>query len=361
MVRGEKHGDIYQLINIEAIPDYPALEQVSKALWKAGKARGAAVLVGAGFSRNAELLSSNHGEPPLWTDLARAMQARIYPGLERLKEPLRLAEEFKVLLGESALESLIREMVRDEEWLPGVLHRRLVQLPWTDILTTNWDTLLERAALENLGQTYETVRCIGDIATTRAPRVVKLHGSLPSNRPFILTEEDYRTYPRRFAPFVNLVQQTLLENELCLLGFSGDDPNFLEWSGWVRDQLGVSARRIHLVGALDLSQAERKLFESRNISVVDLTPLVDAESKSKHRDAAAAFLDHLESSKPRSPWNWSESRVPLSAGAIQGQKAEAVSFIKAFVESWRASRRSYPGWVICPPYVRASAKRQRFQ
>ena len=103
----------------------------------------------------------------------------------------------------------------------GKLHNRLVELPWVDILTTNWDTLLERAAVSVIGQTYETVRSLEDIATTRAPRIVKLHGSLPSNRPFIFSEEDYRTYPRLFAPFVNLVQQVLLENELCLVGFSG--------------------------------------------------------------------------------------------------------------------------------------------
>ena len=70
------------------------------------------------------------------------------------------------------------------------------------------------------------------------PRIAKLHGSFPSNRPFIFTEEDYRTYPRRFAAFVNLVQQSMMENVFCLLGFSGDDPNFLYWTGWVRDHLG---------------------------------------------------------------------------------------------------------------------------
>ena len=217
-------------MRIDEIPDYPALQQLGRALWKIGKARGAAILVGAGFTKNAERVHSNTPGPPLWTDIARVMQERIYPGVVGQKDPLRLAEEFKVLLGEPALEGLIRDMVRDEEWLPGDLHKKLVKLPWTDILTTNWDTLIERAALENLGQTYETVRCVSDIATTRPPRVVKLHGSLPSNRPFIVSEEDYRTYPSLFAPFVNLVQQTLLENELCLLGFSGDDPN----SGVVR-------------------------------------------------------------------------------------------------------------------------------
>ena len=27
-----------------------------------------------------------------------------------------------------------------------------------------------------------------------APEIIKLHGSFPSHRPFIITEEDYRTY-----------------------------------------------------------------------------------------------------------------------------------------------------------------------
>jgi len=230
-------------------------------------------------------------------------------------------------------------------------------LPWTDILTTNWDTLIERAALENLGQTYETVRCIGDIATTRAPRVVKLHGSLPSNRPFILSEEDYRTYPRVFAPFVNLVQQTLLENELCLLGFSGDDPNFLEWSGWVRDQLGASARRIHLVGALDLSPAHRKLLESRNISAIDLTPLVVGLGKARHRAAATEFLTYLEKAKPRAQWDWPEphkSTVPVTT--FQDTPAHILGFAMETLRTWEAQRLLYPGWLVCPPHIRTVVK-----
>lgn len=194
---------------IEELDDFPSLQQLARALWKTGESRGAAILVGAGFSRNAERIEETTPEPPLWTDLAAEMAKRIYPNGGAPNDQLRLAEEYKAVLSESALESLIKELIRDEELLPGQLHRKLVGLPWTDILTTNWDTLIERAALENLGQTYETVCCIGDISTTRAPRVVKLHGSFPSNRPFIVSQEDYRTYPKIFAPFVNLVQQVL--------------------------------------------------------------------------------------------------------------------------------------------------------
>lgn len=342
-------------MKIQELPDYPALQQLGRALWKTGKARGAAILVGAGFSRNADRIHANVPEPPLWSDIAAAMQDRLYPSENARRDPLRLAEEFKAVLGESALESLIRELVRDDEWMPGELHKALVRLPWTDILTTNWDTLLERAALENLGQTYETVRSIGDISTTRAPRVVKLHGSLPSNRPFILSEEDYRTYPRIFAPFVNLVQQTLLENELCLLGFSGDDPNFLEWSGWVRDQLGASARRIHLVGALDLNAAQRRLLESKNISAIDLGFLVDKGNTERHRTAASLFLKYLLDAQPRAPWDWPDTHNIAAArfSPIQSTPAQRIKDTLDTIVDWEQQRVAYPGWVVCPPQIRS--------
>ena len=61
--------------------------------------------------------------------------------------------------------------------------------------------------------------------------------------PLIFAAEDFRTYPARHAAFVNLARQIFIENDLCLVGFSGNDPNFLEWAGWVRDHLGGHARR----------------------------------------------------------------------------------------------------------------------
>jgi tetratricopeptide (TPR) repeat protein len=193
-----------------------------------------------------------------------------------------------------------------------------------------------------------------DIATTRAPRVVKLHGSLPSNRPFILTEEDYRTYPHRFAPFVNLVQQALLENELCLIGFSGDDPNFLKWTGWIRDHLGASARRIYLVGALELSTAQRRLLEQRNISPIDLSPLVaHLEVARRHQAATELFLDRLSADRPMAAWDWNPHCARLAATSDYTTAPEQVAAaLKSLAEGWTAARLKYPGWAVCPPHLR---------
>jgi SIR2-like domain len=200
---------------IEDLQDYATLREVQRALWHAGEARGAAVMVGAGFSRHAELPGATSPQPPLWDDFSKEMCRRLrYPHHDGPRDPLRLAEEFRAALGQAALDALIRDLVRDEALAPSDLHRDLLRLPWSDVLTTNWDTLLERARFADFDRTYEVVRTPADIASTRTPRIVKLHGSLPSHTPFIFAEEDYRTYPKRFAPFVNLAQQILLENEL---------------------------------------------------------------------------------------------------------------------------------------------------
>lgn len=337
---------------LDKLPDYPILRQVQDALWGVAEVRGAAVMVGAGFSRFAQLASETARLPPLWSDLRREMVQRLYGDEDPGRDALKLADEYAVALGRHALDALIRELVRDEQWTPGVLHRRLLALPWADVLTTNWDTLLERTPLLDPDRAYEAVRVAPDIARTRPPRIVKLHGSLPSHTPFILTEEDFRTYPRRFAPFVNLAQQVLLESELCLLGFSGDDPNFLQWSGWVRDHLGASARRIRLVGALDLTPSRRQVLEHHNVSPIDLGPLVaspDLEPGERHRRAAEIFLEALWAAKPKPSHLWTRHDRDARSGL---DALEAEERLKRLTELWRADREGYPRWLVAPPVER---------
>ena len=117
-----------------------------------------------------------------------------------------------------------------------------MNLSWRDVFTTNYDTLLERTADMVTDRRYNVVLNQEDLVNSNdAPRIIKLHGSFPSQRPFIITEEDYRTYPKRFAAMVNTVQQALLENVFCMIGFSCEDPNFLNWIGWIHDNLGKSS------------------------------------------------------------------------------------------------------------------------
>ncbi|WP_197362549.1 SIR2 family NAD-dependent protein deacylase [Ralstonia pseudosolanacearum] len=138
----------------------------------------------------------------------------------------QLGEQYARVFSKPALEEVLKRLVPDERVHPGPLHAQLLELPWVEIFTTNYDTLLERAAEGIVDRAHYTVTCREDIPQSKIlnrRRIVKLHGSFPSQRPFIFTEDEYRRYPADFAPFVNLVRQSLLENVFCLVGFSGDD------------------------------------------------------------------------------------------------------------------------------------------
>ena len=256
-----------------SIPDQIHINQVRDALWQRFGS-GASVMVGSGFSRNALKIRSDAEDLPMWGGVIEAMSHKLYPQESgrklAAKNPLRIAEEYETAFGPSDLRRFIQQIVRDEDFKPGDAHKRLLRLPWRDVFTTNWDTLLEEARKYVSEHSYSVVRTMKVIPLASRPRIVKLHGSLPDLFPLIFTEEDYRTYPTKFAPFVNTVQQAMMETVFCVIGFSGDDPNFLQWSGWVRDNLGDAAPPIYLAGWLDLSSPERILLEKRNIFPIDL-------------------------------------------------------------------------------------------
>ncbi len=337
---------------IEALADYPAIQAIQRALWQVSDVRGAAVMIGSGFSLNAELPSPASKAPPLWWQMAQAMERQIGAGSSGSGNPLRLAEEFRALLGQVALDGLVRDLVPDAEWLPGRAHRRLLELPWSDVLTTNWDTLLERAKADLAERSYDVVLTPADIGRTRSPRIVKLHGSLPSHTPFIFAEEDYRTYPMRFAPFVNLAQHVLLENELLLLGFSGDDPNFLNWAGWVRDQLGASARRIRLAGILDLSPARRRYLENLNVTPIDLAPLAQGieDPGARHTKATTVLLEALHGAKPTPIHVWNRTE---RASHAERKDETSTDRIVRLTRTWTDDRDRAPDWLVAPRFERS--------
>jgi len=141
---------------------------------------------------------------PAWWQMGQALCHPLYPDGDVRRENalreasgtsgfLRLAQEYKAAFGLVALNDQIRSLVPDMDYRPGALHTRLLGLPWADVFSTNWDTLLERACADVFNRSYDVVRTVGDIPSTTRPRIVKLHGSFPSHPPFIFTEEQYRT------------------------------------------------------------------------------------------------------------------------------------------------------------------------
>ena len=317
----------------------PYLDEIADRLWS----KNAAVMVGAGFSRNAKPVVSASASFPSWNELGDSFFKKLHgrsPGKKaRYLNLLKLAEQVEAAFGRPALDDLLRREVPDLTYEPSPLHSKLLNLPWQDVFTTNYDTLLERARASVTLNHYDVVAKKEDLLYANKPRIVKLHGTFPSP-PFVITEEDYRRYPSDHAPFVNTVRQSLLENTLCLIGFSGDDPNFLQWIGWIRDHIGKeTSPKIYLVGVFNaLSGADRKLFDRRGIVVVDLSVI-----SMDHEGAFDRFLSYLISRKSLAA-DW----PTVSADAPSWPREPGSENYADIVSEWRRQRGEYPGWVVVP-------------
>ena len=336
-------------------------------------------MVGSGFSRNSLPIGPQVITLPTWEEVTSRLHSELYPQESGTSDSnqLRTAQEYQATFGRGALHDALRRLVRHEEHHPGTLHQRMLQLPWQDIYTTNWDTLLERTRFNVVERHYSVVNNVEEIPMGKRPRIVKLHGSFPAQFPLIVTEEDYRTYPTKFAPFVNTVQQAMMETVFLLIGFSGDDPNFLNWSGWVRDNLGSSAPKIYLAGYLELSPHRRRMLEERSVVPIDLAQNPNANhwpdsTNSRHEYATQWLLHALENGEPYKITEWpspsnprrhpipdqlqpvGEATTPRSKGEPNppdGQGSQGDDLAQAVREAtavWKHNRKMYPGWLVLP-------------
>ncbi len=112
--------------------------------------------------------------------------------------------------------------------------------------------------IEDLNMAQRDIYLLVDSAfkiSLRKKRIIcKLHGSIrldethkygfdrDSRCHYIITQEDYDNYREKHEAFVSLMRIALLQDYFCMIGFSGDDPNFLSWIGWVKDIIDQRAQ-----------------------------------------------------------------------------------------------------------------------
>lgn len=295
----------------------------------------ATVMVGAGFSKNADMES--HVVMKDWNCLAEDIYEQLYakkPTAKDLafKTPMRLASLLASNVGRNALDQLIKDSLPDDLIRPGSLHNQLMRLNWRDVFTTNYDTLLERAA-ENSGRYYKVVTSKEMLLYKSSPRIIKLHGSFPDKTPFLMTEEDFRSYPTNHPEFVNTVRQALVESVFCLIGFSGDDPNFTSWQAWLKDVMGSYANPTYLITFdANYDDSFKKLMQARGVDVLNLAEVSNLKD---YRTALDFFFSYLEQ-KEDNQWN---AKVKYDT---------TTNDVKAIIEEMKKIRESYPGWFVLP-------------
>lgn len=133
---------------------------------------------------------------------------------------------------------------------------RMMDVRWNSVFTTNYDNLIGYVLEKNGISRMTESNCASDLSLRNMREtIVKLHGSIDfehtsvgfdsdNHRKYIISQKDYDEYPVRHEAFMQLMRISLLKDCLCLVGFSGKDPNFISWINWVRDIIARDSRTI---------------------------------------------------------------------------------------------------------------------
>lgn len=317
--------------------------------------------VGTGFSLNAKPIDPKI-HLPLWPqvgiELKKEFERRDPSNIIDFEDPIKLAGLFSAQYTHDELDNFLEKIINDVNFEPKQVHKKFVELNWNNIFTTNYDTLLERADEETFNR-YIKIKDDKEIPKAGKPRIVKLHGSFTDAKPYIMTEEDFRTYQQNHEIFITEVKYSFVNDTIILLGFSGDDPNFMNWSGWLRDQLEKDkTNNIVLISVNKLSTPEKKYFEKNNIKILDLNIYLNRYPTTKLSDLFIKLFDfwnNIPDTKTENITNnkelieWIEKLWKPKVRIEQEiKKNNFDKLLKEVTKNWKNERKTYPGNIALP-------------
>lgn len=159
---------------------------------------------------------------------------------------------------------------------------------------------------------YHLVHNSFDLSLRKKQNIIKLHGTVRKaeyekygfdNDPrchYIITADDYENYQEKHEAFVNLMRIALLQDSFCLIGFSGDDPNFTSWLYWVKDILDRrsvenSEEKVFFidVSGYPLSESKKLFFKNHYIKHVPLFSDPQEATPTKIKEALNQLFQKL--------------------------------------------------------------------
>ena len=207
---------------------------------------------------------------------------------------------------------------------------RMMDVRWNSVFTTNYDNLIGYVLEKNGILRMTESNCASDLSLRNMREtIVKLHGSIDfehtsvgfdsdNHRKYIISQKDYDEYPVKHEAFMQLMRISLLKDCLCLVGFSGKDPNFISWINWVRDIIARDSRtidseypkaediKVFFIDAIDEPEDEATMqyFENHRIYRIRLTDenvlkmigdkIPEREDLERENKILFAFFDYLK-------------------------------------------------------------------
>lgn len=264
-------------------------KRIPTALVEAYAKSRVAVLVGAGASKNAglplwaPLLESmiKEAEDNHYIDAAKAAECRAL--VTKPDKFLMVAAWLKDAFG-PAFDAFIEKIFIGPKPAPTDLHASLVAMDRLQFfLTTNYDTLLERAyRTKDPDVSVCTYKEVGEIQRRLARReffILKAHGdAAKAGNGVILTSADYRNLLYRHRAYQSLLSSMFTMYSMIFVGASLADPEIRLLLEYIVDSFNGGSGPVHyaLMAQEDITEVEKnQWFRDFNVQFIPISKADD--------------------------------------------------------------------------------------
>lgn len=242
-------------------------KETKRIIYEAMENEQLVLFVGAGASVDSGM--------PLWKEaiskIAEKMQLT-----DDQNDYLKVPQYYYNSRGKKEYTQLMRDIFKYEDCLlPTELHKTLLDLNTSTIITTNYDHLIEKAAEEN-GQFIRVVSQDVDMPYRKSKKeLIKMHGDFEHDN-FVLKEDDYLNYSRNFKLIETYVKSIIGSKVVLFVGYSLNDPDVLHIISWVKDILKDDFQRAYLIlTKMEQNDIQKDYFRNLGINIIYANELVE--------------------------------------------------------------------------------------
>lgn len=263
------------------------------------------IFVGAGISENYANVQRGAGFPS-WKTLVNALVAKDMIDKSDM-DFLKIAQIFQDNNSKEALVYKVKELFPKEYDFHDI-HKLIFDLEPEHILTTNYDSLLEKAMrYKNLDSKYHVADTDEAIPLSKSKQnlLVKAHGDLARGN-IVLSEQDYNEYEKNFPLILSFIRYVFSKYKVLFIGFSLSDPNFNKILYWVKNILDENSIKHSVILHNNITESERIYFQKKSVNVITKEEivneiLVDDADKNTYLMQALKFIKNGFPSQNYSP------------------------------------------------------------
>lgn len=243
-------------------------------------------IIGAGFSQNAEMPTGL--SMPSWEDLGKYFSELIHD--YTYSTPIDAISAFSYEFSKVKLVEELAKVLHIQSANPGAAHDSFAKVPFTTVITTNFDFLLERT-YESARRRHWVIMNEDQLSMNMSEPgtvILKIHGDLNHPSRLVATEEDYDTFLDTYPLLSTYISNLLISRTPLFIGYSLEDPDFRHLWRIIGNRLGKLRRPAYAI-RVSPSQSDIARYERRGAKVIALP-----RSKANYGEVLSTLFEEIK-------------------------------------------------------------------